>query len=135
MSNPTSSTPTPADINTTSTSAPTPTPYPADANPGIWGVLKGLTTDDFKNIGQVPCARNSFLYGIGSGVGAGALRFAFKGHVLSASNWAVATFCLVSAGSWEVCRYQMKKHHSRVHTVPRVAMALPEEKGDEVKKE
>ncbi|CAG8461376.1 8446_t:CDS:2 [Ambispora leptoticha] len=33
-------------------------------------VLKNLTLEDFKNIGKIPCARNSLLYGIGSGTSA-----------------------------------------------------------------
>ncbi len=30
---------------------------------------------DFENIGNIPCARSSLLYGIGGGAGIGAVRF------------------------------------------------------------
>ncbi|KAI9217305.1 hypothetical protein BC828DRAFT_391510 [Blastocladiella britannica] len=79
------------------------------SSPSTWDVIKSINLDDMKNIGQVPCARNSLLYGMGSGFGAGVLRFAYQGRVLSASNYAVAAFCSVSIISWEVCRSQMKQ--------------------------
>lgn len=31
--------------------------------------------EDLKNLGTIPCVRNSLLYGIGTGVGIGAVRF------------------------------------------------------------
>ncbi|KAI9164433.1 hypothetical protein H9P43_008284 [Blastocladiella emersonii ATCC 22665] len=93
----------------------------APPQPGVVDIVKKLTVDDFKNVGQYPCARSSLLYGIGTGFGAGVLRFAYKGQVLSASNYAVASFCAVSLVSWEVCRYQLKKQRS----LPTSVGALP----------
>ncbi|KNE59122.1 hypothetical protein AMAG_03460 [Allomyces macrogynus ATCC 38327] len=93
------------------------TPAP---EPGVIDVLKSLKTDDFKKVGEVPCARSALLYGIGTGFGAGALRFAFRGSVLSASNYAVATFCAVSALSWEVCRWQMQRS-----SIPKTVIVPP----------
>ncbi|GBB94698.1 hypothetical protein RclHR1_00240046 [Rhizophagus clarus] len=79
-------------------------------------VLKNLNWNDFKNIGKIPCARKSFLYGIGGGTTIGALRFLQKGNVLSASNWAVGSFCMISIGTWEYCRYirQLQKDKLKI---------------------
>ncbi len=43
--------------------------------------LQNLNWNDFKNIGKIPCARSSFLYGIGGGATVGALRFLQKGQL------------------------------------------------------
>ncbi|KAE8540006.1 hypothetical protein D1P53_003944 [Cryptococcus gattii VGV] len=45
---------------------------------------------DLENIGQIPCARNSLLYGIAGGVGVGAVRFLGSRKPWLAANWAVA---------------------------------------------
>ncbi|RGB25242.1 hypothetical protein C1646_772013 [Rhizophagus diaphanus] len=80
-------------------------------------VLKNLSLNDFKNIGKIPCARKSFLYGIGGGTTIGALRFLQKGSVLSASNWAVGSFCMISIGTWEYCRYKRQLQNEKLKIV------------------
>jgi cytochrome c oxidase assembly protein subunit 20 len=85
-----------------------------------------------QRVGEIPCARNSLLSGIASGVGVGVIRglsvrtslpsstlphphthtvslcftpFTDLGRgldPLSASHWAVGTFMLVSLGTWSV---------------------------------
>ncbi|RIA91987.1 hypothetical protein C1645_692168, partial [Glomus cerebriforme] len=73
--------------------------------------------NDFKNIGKIPCARKSFLYGIGGGATTGALRFLQKGNVLSASNWAVGSFSIISIGTWEYCRYKRQLQNEKFKIV------------------
>ncbi|KAJ7288040.1 hypothetical protein C8J57DRAFT_1047742, partial [Mycena rebaudengoi] len=51
------------------------------------------------HIGEVPCARNSLLSGIASGVGIGFIRGISAGPMI-AGNWGVGTFALVSTVSW-----------------------------------
>ncbi|CAB4379102.1 hypothetical protein RhiirA1_462521 [Rhizophagus irregularis] len=80
-------------------------------------VLKNLSLNDFKNIGKIPCARKSFLYGIGGGTTIGALRFLQKGSVLSASNWAVGSFCMISIGTWEYCRIKRQLQNDKLKIV------------------
>ncbi|CAG8522629.1 10420_t:CDS:10 [Funneliformis caledonium] len=43
-------------------------------------VLKNLSWQDFENIGKIPCARKSFLYGIGGGATVGSLRTSSRGN-------------------------------------------------------
>ncbi|EKD00668.1 hypothetical protein A1Q2_05028 [Trichosporon asahii var. asahii CBS 8904] len=75
-----------------------------------WTAIKRIRpVEDFKNLGNIPCVRNSLLYGIGTGVGIGAVRFLGTRVVSSASNWAVFSFCAVSLGSWEVCQKQRRE--------------------------
>ncbi|KAJ7367239.1 hypothetical protein DFH08DRAFT_679835, partial [Mycena albidolilacea] len=50
------------------------------------------------HIGEVPCARNSLLAGIASGVGIGFIR-----GVSAPGSWAVFTWALVSATSFHFC--------------------------------
>eukprot|EP00123_Amoebidium_parasiticum_P000979 comp11940_c0_seq1/m.6612 comp11940_c0_seq1/g.6612 ORF comp11940_c0_seq1/g.6612 comp11940_c0_seq1/m.6612 type:complete len:127 (-) comp11940_c0_seq1:31-411(-) len=58
---------------------------------------------------KTPCAREGLLAGIGGGTVIGVSRFLVKGNVLSACNFAVISFALLSTGSWEYCRYRMEK--------------------------
>jgi len=59
--------------------------------------------EDFRNLPQYPCARESLLYGIASGTAIGAVR-TMNTNIRVASNWAVGTFIFVSAASWTICR-------------------------------
>ncbi|KAF7364946.1 hypothetical protein MVEN_00365400 [Mycena venus] len=64
-----------------------------------------LVTDSFRSafrIGEVPCARNSLLAGIASGVGIGFIR-GMSAHPIVAGSWGVFTWALVSATSFHFC--------------------------------
>ncbi|KAJ7818461.1 hypothetical protein B0H14DRAFT_2838918 [Mycena olivaceomarginata] len=62
-----------------------------------------LVADSFRfHIGEVPCARNSLLAGIASGVGIGFIRGVSAPPVV-AGSWAVFTWALVSATSFHFC--------------------------------
>jgi len=80
-------------------------------------IAQNIGLEDFKKVGQMPCARMAFLYGIGGGAGLGAIRFFSRRNISSASNWAFGAFCLTSAISWEVCRYKRRYEHERLQTV------------------
>jgi len=64
--------------------------------------------DDLRNIGEVPCARNSLLAGILSGTGMAFVR-GWNAGAFVASNWAVGTFAVVSIGMWNVCRSSIQR--------------------------
>lgn len=72
--------------------------------------------DDMQRVGEIPCARNSLLSGIASGVGVGVIR-GLSVHPLSASHWAVGTFMLVSLGTWTICQQRILEERQRVQTV------------------
>ncbi|KAI0322013.1 hypothetical protein OF83DRAFT_1236367 [Amylostereum chailletii] len=69
-----------------------------------------------KRLGEIPCARNSLLSGIASGVGIGVIRGMSVGPLI-ASNWAVGTFMLVSLGTWTICQKNIQDERRRVQTV------------------
>ncbi|CAG7852784.1 Cytochrome c oxidase protein 20, mitochondrial {ECO:0000256/PIRNR:PIRNR007871} [Serendipita indica DSM 11827] len=68
-----------------------------------WQAAKTIRPDDFRNIEQVPCARQSLMYGIAGGTAIGCTRY-LTSNPRIASNWAVASFVLISAFSWRRCR-------------------------------
>lgn len=96
----------------------------------LWQTVK---PNDLKNIEQVPCARQSFVYGIAGGAAIGCTRFLtsskysfsfFLFHLCSlcpledpvvASNWAVASFVIISAVSWYVYWYLWQLKYQFMH--------------------
>jgi cytochrome c oxidase assembly protein subunit 20 len=49
------------------------------APPKITDAIKTVRLEDFKQVHMYPCARDAFIFGIGSGFGIGGLRFALGG--------------------------------------------------------
>ncbi|KAI0304460.1 hypothetical protein B0F90DRAFT_1625812, partial [Multifurca ochricompacta] len=86
--------------------------------------------EDLQRIGEIPCARNSLLNGIASGVGVGIILMGGAGP-FAASNWAVGTFVLVSLGTWTICQRNIQEERRRVQTVveqlPKRMLAEPKE--------
>ncbi|KAG9303963.1 hypothetical protein G9A89_005873 [Geosiphon pyriformis] len=93
--------------------------------------LKSLNYEDFKNIGKIPCARQSFLYGIMAGAVVGGIRYFYKGNVSSASNWAVGSFLLSSIGIWETCRLKKRREYTQFKTIVEEARETRKIKIDE----
>ncbi|KAF9497723.1 hypothetical protein BDN71DRAFT_1504704 [Pleurotus eryngii] len=106
--------------------------------PGYTPPTGNLPTDVYnsiRNIGQIPCARNSLLSGIASGVGIGVIRGLSAGTVsqrrlaytsniditsegpLVAGHWAMATFTVISLGSWHVCQRQIRREQQNVQKI------------------
>ncbi|KAH9969555.1 hypothetical protein BC827DRAFT_1160889 [Russula dissimulans] len=87
-------------------------------------------SEDLQRIGEIPCARNSLLSGIASGVGIGVIR-GLSVHPLTASHWAVGTFMLVSLGTWAICQRNILEEKLRVQTVveqlPKRVIAKPKD--------
>ncbi|WWC86050.1 uncharacterized protein L201_000921 [Kwoniella dendrophila CBS 6074] len=73
--------------------------------------------EDFENIGKIPCARNSLLYGIAGGTGLGAVRFLGSRKPWVAANWAVGSFILISAFQWEMCNRARRKELAQMRAI------------------
>ncbi|KAH9179198.1 hypothetical protein EDB89DRAFT_2063317 [Lactarius sanguifluus] len=86
--------------------------------------------EDLQRIGEIPCARNSLLSGIASGVGVGVIR-GLSVRPFAASNWAMGTFMLVSLGTWTICQRNIQEERHRVQTIveqlPTRVIAKPSE--------
>ncbi|KAG8754985.1 hypothetical protein FRC12_011033 [Ceratobasidium sp. 428] len=65
----------------------------------------------------MPCARESLLYGIGTGAGVGGIRYLSSRRILLSCHWAVGTFVLVSSFSWYTCRSAMVKEQRVMKTI------------------
>ena len=57
----------------------------AGAQPTISEAVSMIKPEDFTNVANTPCARNSLLTGIGAGFGLGGLRFVLGGQLRSPS--------------------------------------------------
>ncbi|KAG2071313.1 hypothetical protein BDR04DRAFT_1098347 [Suillus decipiens] len=72
--------------------------------------------DDFQRLGEMPCARNSLMSGIASGVGVGVIRVMSAGFLVG-SHWAVGTFMVVSLGTWTVCQRNIEAERRKLQKV------------------
>ncbi|OWZ61572.1 hypothetical protein J008_01776 [Cryptococcus neoformans] len=72
---------------------------------------------DLENIGKIPCARNSLLYGIAGGVGVGAVRFLGSRKPWLAANWAVGSFIAISVFQWETCNRARRKELAQMRVI------------------
>ncbi|WVQ71048.1 hypothetical protein IAR50_000573 [Cryptococcus sp. DSM 104548] len=73
--------------------------------------------DDFENLGKIPCARNSLLYGIAGGTGIGAVRFLGSRRPYSAANWAVGSFLAITLFQWETCQRARRTELAQMKTI------------------
>ncbi|XP_055712754.1 cytochrome c oxidase assembly protein COX20, mitochondrial [Phlebotomus papatasi] len=62
-----------------------------------------------RDVSQIPCFRQSFLYGISGGIAAGFATFLFTSRTRLSSHAAVAFFCFTTLGYWSQCRYNWSK--------------------------
>ncbi|KAF5273884.1 hypothetical protein FQA39_LY00999 [Lamprigera yunnana] len=58
-----------------------------------------------RDVAQMPCFRNSFLYGISGGIMCGLARFMFTSRTKSATDFAVGSFVFITMSYWVYCRY------------------------------
>jgi len=59
---------------------------------------------DFENATQIPCFRKAMLWGIGGGVGVGAIRALWTTKFRTIGAWSGISFVLISSFQWETCR-------------------------------
>lgn len=62
-----------------------------------------------RDVGQIPCFRSSFLYGICGGMTVGALTFLRTSRPQFSTHVGFGSFVLGTFGYWFVCRYQWSK--------------------------
>ncbi|KAI9027177.1 hypothetical protein CLU79DRAFT_740690, partial [Phycomyces nitens] len=93
--------------------------------PRVSEALKTVKIEDFKDVPKIPCARNSLLYGMGSGIGVGAIRYMMKQRIPTAANWAVGVFCGVSAISFELCQMARKQKLEKLQLIVKATDSRP----------
>ncbi|KAI5306100.1 hypothetical protein KEM56_002220 [Ascosphaera pollenicola] len=66
--------------------------------------------DGYKNMVQTPCARDSFLVGIGGGAAVGGIKAVIGGlrKMWPACNWAVGSFTVLTIATYELCQRQRR---------------------------
>lgn len=69
------------------------------------GVFQGLVIFG-RDISKIPCFRESFLYGIGTGIGFGLAAFVKTSKPMLAQHIGVGTFSLSTLLYWSYCRYR-----------------------------
>ncbi|XP_066155983.1 cytochrome c oxidase assembly protein COX20, mitochondrial [Euwallacea fornicatus] len=62
-----------------------------------------------RDVTQIPCFRNSFLYGTLGGLGFGLAHFMFTSKIVKSTNYSVYAFSMITIGYWIRCRYQYSK--------------------------
>ncbi|GAA5981569.1 hypothetical protein JCM11641_004100 [Rhodosporidiobolus odoratus] len=87
---------------------------------------------DLQRLPEIPCSRNSLLFGIVAGAAVGGLRFVFSrtarrgrlyggesgwSEIGSAANWAVGAWGVGSLGAWETCRARQTAEAARMHAL------------------
>ncbi|KAJ2950077.1 hypothetical protein O0L34_g11417 [Tuta absoluta] len=62
-----------------------------------------------RDVSKIPCFRESFLYGIASGVGMGIGAFVKTSKPMLSQHVGFGTFCMSTLLYWSYCRYQWSK--------------------------
>ncbi|XP_054263542.1 cytochrome c oxidase assembly protein COX20, mitochondrial [Macrosteles quadrilineatus] len=62
-----------------------------------------------RDVSTIPCFRNSWLYGISSGIGSGLLYFLFTSKPKVATHFGFTSTMIVTGAYWVICRYQYEK--------------------------
>ncbi|EAU85770.2 hypothetical protein CC1G_04987 [Coprinopsis cinerea okayama7 len=91
-------------------------PPPPSRLPPPTGNLVYDSFQSARHVTELPCARNSLLYGIAGGVGIGVVR-GLSAPPMVAGHWAVGTFALISLGSWHLCQKQFRDERRRIEQI------------------
>ncbi|XP_053953010.1 cytochrome c oxidase assembly protein COX20, mitochondrial [Anastrepha ludens] len=62
-----------------------------------------------RDVSQIPCFRNSFLYGISGGIAVGLGTFLGTSRTRLSTHVGFSSFFIGTLGYWLVCRYQWSK--------------------------
>ncbi|KAI5284550.1 hypothetical protein KEM54_001244 [Ascosphaera aggregata] len=106
-----------------------PTPM-KDTQPSL---IPKQSLEGYKTMIQTPCARDSFLVGIGGGAGIGAIRTIIGGvkNVWSACNWAVGSFAILTIATHELCQRQRRIEMEGLKEATELMAKLKEKKEKE----
>lgn len=58
------------------------------------------------DVSEIPCFRNSFLYGITGGIGVGIATFALTSRVRRATSFGFWSYVAITSSYWCWCRYE-----------------------------
>ncbi|KAL1800123.1 hypothetical protein ACET3X_000465 [Alternaria dauci] len=86
----------------------------SDAGPTYIDAVRSLGPEYYLNFHKRPCVRDSQLQGLAAGFAGGSLAAIIGKPVITASNWAVATWCGVSVVSYQVCQYYRSKEKAGI---------------------
>ena len=81
------------------------------------------------DIRKVPCFRNTFLYGISSGVGVGLLAFMFTSKPMLASHCGFVSYLTISLGYLVQCRI---RHFNEIFKSVQIQQAISEHELDDL---
>lgn len=62
-----------------------------------------------RDVSKIPCFRESFLYGIASGIGVGLASFVKTSKPMFSQHVGFATFSITTMVYWSFCRYEWSK--------------------------
>ncbi|KAK3870209.1 hypothetical protein Pcinc_024536 [Petrolisthes cinctipes] len=62
-----------------------------------------------RKLSEIPCFRNTFLYSISSGLGAGLVHFLATSNVRRSGHVAMASYGCVTLSYWVYCRYNFSQ--------------------------
>ncbi|KZP06143.1 hypothetical protein FIBSPDRAFT_764884 [Athelia psychrophila] len=105
----------------TSSTLPEKRELPVPENPPVYQVETTGSHDRVAAFERIPCARNSLMGGIGTGVGVGVIR-GLTASDRVAFNWALLSFMVVGVGSWYICQSRRMEEKQKVE---RIMEALP----------
>ncbi|XP_014251362.1 cytochrome c oxidase protein 20 homolog [Cimex lectularius] len=66
-----------------------------------------------RSFADIPCYKNSLLYGISSGIGGGLIYFLFTSKVKHACHASIATHTVVTLSYWTYCRYKWEEDRKK----------------------
>lgn len=62
-----------------------------------------------RDVSEIPCFRNSFLYGISGGFIGGMAYFLYTSKIKHACHTAMSSFSIITLSYWFYCRYEYSK--------------------------
>ncbi|XP_054169114.1 cytochrome c oxidase assembly protein COX20, mitochondrial-like [Oppia nitens] len=100
-------------------------------------VIEGIQDDEpnkeilffGRNLNQIPCFKESFLYGLLAGVGGGLMTFTATSRVSKATNTAVFTFTGFVLMYWFYCRHNLARNRFNVAQTQQ-AFEMLQKRGD-----
>ncbi|KAI1087176.1 hypothetical protein F5B19DRAFT_497627 [Rostrohypoxylon terebratum] len=105
-----------------------------DAPPSsISDAFQSIKSEDFLNVHQIPCARESFMTGIVGGSVVGAIRYMAGRRIPKAANWAFGAFFISSIIQWEYCRALRAKEYAAMARVVQIMDKAAAEKAAKIK--
>ncbi|KAI1344491.1 hypothetical protein F5Y15DRAFT_411324 [Xylariaceae sp. FL0016] len=79
-----------------------------------------IKRDEWLNVHKIPCAREGFMTGIGSGAVLGMGRMVFGASIPKAANWGFGSFLIGCIVQWEYCQMQRRKEKAAMARVVEV---------------